>query len=201
MDVKFQNSVNTQGAITLGKVGGTNTNNVYFGVSAGNTSYTGTLQGAEAADTNNIHIVGNSTTTFNSGFGNMLDNITIGGTGTTTTTFKGSINAISGALTLAGAGGVTNNITFEASGGNLLTVAPTVAAVDAAGTHNITIAGGGGQTVLMLGGGVNIDSYTINSGTTLRYQSSSINNVNGLNGNLTLDSNNAWSTPNLESRI
>ena len=41
------------------------------------------------------------------------------------------------------------------------TVAPTVAAVDAAGTHNITIAGGGGQTVLMLGGGVRYQGNTL----------------------------------------
>ncbi len=185
LDVRFNNSVNAQGNITLGVAGANNnTNTVTFGLTGQTTSYTGTVQGAAAADTNNVIIAGGSTTTFNSGFGNMLDNITIGGSGTTNTTFKGDINAVSGALTLAGGAGVTNNVTFEASGGNVLAVYPTVAATDAAGTHNITIAGGAGQTVQMLGGGTNIDSYTINSGTTLRYQSSSINNVSGTGGNL-----------------
>lgn len=194
MDVKFQNSVNASGTITLGNAGAaTNTNKVYFGASGATTSYTGTLQGAEAKDTNEIHIVGGSTTSFNSAFGNNLDSITIGANGTTTnTTFRGGI-AAGALLTLEGVAGATNNITFDSTGASF-TVAPTVQGVDAAGTHNIIISGA--NTVTMLGGATNIDSYTLGAGSTLRYESSGINNVGGA-GNLTLASGNAQSAGNI----
>lgn len=194
MDVRFQGNVNVQGNITLGMVGANNNiNAVRFGLNGQSRSYTGTIQGAHADDTNNVIIVAGSTTNFNSPFGDNLDNITIGGTGTTTTTFHGSINAVSGAVRLMGGAGDTNNITFDASGrgGTALVVAPVFAGQDGAATHNITIAGGANQIVRMTGGGTDIDSYTINSGTTLEYQGAAINNVSGAGGILTLNRMNA----------
>lgn len=188
MDVRFLANVNAQGNITLGAVGGTNTNLVTFGQDGQSTSYTGTLVGAEAGDTNNIIIAAGSTTNFNSAFGANLDNITIGGTNTTAVTFRGGIEAVSGAFTLAGtANTVTNNVTFSASGNNVLIVNPVVAGQHADAINNIIISGGADQIVRMVGGGTNIDSYAIDTGTTLEYQAAAINNVTGAGGILTLN--------------
>ncbi len=187
-DVRFSNSLNAQGNITLGAVGGTNTNLVTFGLNGQTRGYTGTVVGAEAGDTNNIVIASGSNTSFNSAFGAHLDNILVGGSGITTVNFNGGIDAVSGAFTLGGTtNAVTNNVTFSASGNNVLTVNPVVAGAHADAINNITIAGGADQIVRMVGGGTNIDTYTINTGTTLEYQAAAINNVLGAGGILTLN--------------
>lgn len=187
-DVRFVNSVNAQGNITLGAVGGTNTNTLTFGQNGQARGYTGTVIGAESGDTNNIQIVSGSNTSFNSAFGANLDNILVGGAGTTTVNFQGDIAAVSGAFTLGGTlASVINNVTFTASGGNTLTVNPVVAGQHADANNHITIAGGAGETVRMVAGGTNIDTYTINSGTKLQYEAAAINNVSGAGGILTLN--------------
>lgn len=167
MDVTFGANVNA-GAINIGGANVADaTNNVRFGTDTATTTVTGAIAGGGAGDTNNLHVVGGANVTFNSAIGANIDSITVGADGkNTTAVFKG--NVASGPITIGGgATADTNNVTFNATGGDI-TVTPAVAGGHADDTNNIVIAGGTGKTVTFSAAmGANIDSLTINSSTKL----------------------------------